>query len=330
MRQILGLFTVLGILLIFGGCERRDGIEKEQLAPVLLTAFVNRTQPALSQRFEFRIKLDYDKKLGDLRIPEVGGQIQGLRILEPLQNPQKVTGDRIYKEKGYALMADQIGAFILPTVTLEFELDGESKKVETTRLFIDVSEGSAGDASELEELRDIAPIAKVHFDRDYRGFWGLGFLSAVLALAGILGMRARREEEIVGFIAPDEWAEEALAELDESDFLAKGQPKRFYQELSRILRGYLKRRFEVASEEATVEELLPLIRRIVELTPALLESLSMFFREADLAKFAEIYRPLLEIHQSRTWVGEFVLQTREEEEEPGEVPGAILNHESAA
>jgi hypothetical protein len=330
MKFLIWVIVSFGAILCFGGCVREAELDKASLPPVRLSASVSQTQPALSQKFEFRIRLDHLSHISNLEIPEVGDKIRGLRILEPLLLPTSIVGERVYKERSYALMGDQLGAFILPSVEITFNIDGKQSKVETARLFVEVVEGG-GEAGQAEDILDIAGMIEVPFERMYSGFWVVALLGVVLGLVVFLVYRSRRIEVIEEVITAHEWAEEALVLLDKNDFLSQGKFKSFYQELSRILRGYIKRRFFIASEETTVEELLPLIGGIQELSLEQIESLGFFFREAELAKFAEIYRPHFEICQSRNWVGEFILQTHlEEEEEPVNFEGNELNHESVA
>jgi len=116
-------------------------------------------------------------------------------------------------------------------------------------------------------------------------------------------LRKRGEAPRMPAIAPPplpahEAALTALAELEASQLLARGQVKEYHIELSDILRTYVERRFGIEALEMTSHEiLLGLQTRGVE--PGFVDGLRSFLDPCDLVKFAKPFSDLSEKQQLR-------------------------------
>jgi hypothetical protein len=139
----------------------------------------------------------------------------------------------------------------------------------------------------MKDIHDIKPLLAVGID------WGwLPWLLAALAAAGAALLlwrwwrrRRRSPEEIAAEPLPSPEVE-AMAALDSLAADGCGDGKRFYFDLTAILKRYLERRYEIPAAEMTVEELLPQVARL-PLAVELAEPLKALCRLAEPIKFAD-------------------------------------------
>lgn len=134
---------------------------------------------------------------------------------------------------------------------------------------------------------------------EYRSWWPwiIGGIAVLLALTGWWLWRraaARATGEAVPTLPPEISAREALDQLLASNLLEDGQVKRFYSELSDVLRRYLEGRFGLPALDRTTAELLPELRQRPELR-LLFGDLRTFLENGDLVKFARLVPDRAEI-----------------------------------
>jgi len=134
---------------------------------------------------------------------------------------------------------------------------------------------------------------------EFRSWWPwiIGGLAVLLALAGWWLWRrsaARAAGAAVPALPPEISARDALDQLLASNLLEDGQVKRFYSELSDVLRRYLEGRFGLPALDRTTAELLPELRQRPELR-LLFGELRTFLENGDLVKFARLVPDRAEI-----------------------------------
>jgi hypothetical protein len=134
---------------------------------------------------------------------------------------------------------------------------------------------------------------------EFRSWWPwiMGGLAVLLAVAGWWLWR-RRVARAAGLaepvLPPEISAREALDQLLASSLLEEGQVKKFYSELSDVLRRYLERRFGIPALDRTTAELLPELRQQADLRHLFAE-LRVFLENGDLVKFARLVPDRAEI-----------------------------------
>ena len=275
--------------------------------PVHLTSSVNRTLVGVSEEFQFRIKLDYAKDLDPLEIPEMGPEIKGLRILEPVTIEPVRSAGRIYKEKVYRLMGDVSGAFTLPVVEIKFPLKGQEKVLKSSRIFIEV--GSEHSSEGMEDILEIDGLVRSKFRRDFLGLYILMGMFFILVLAFYLYQRIGREEVLTIKIPAHEWAFQAIQSLRSRDLLDRGMSIEFCHQLSRILRGYLNRRFSIPAEESTLQELIPRLRTLSVLEPEQTAILDSVLNSMDRIRFTGIGSDSEHLNKSVELISQFINET---------------------
>jgi hypothetical protein len=140
----------------------------------------------------------------------------------------------------------------------------------------------------MKDIHDIKPLLAVGIDWRW-----LPWLLAALAAAGALLLlwrwwrrRGRAPQAAPAVPLPSPEAE-ALAALDALAAHGLADGKRFYFDLTAILKRYLERRYGIPAAEMTVEELLPQVARLA-LGGGLTEPLQALCRQAEPIKFAEV------------------------------------------
>ena len=142
------------------------------------------------------------------------------------------------------------------------------------------------DAAPLTDIHDIKPILSLGMDRGW-AIWVLAALAlAALALVAWWLWKRRRRTATSPAATPAPAPEvEALGRLDALAAMGDIDGRRFYFELSAILRRYLERRFAIPAVEMTLEELLPQVARL-PLAQDLAAEFKNLSRVAEPVKFA--------------------------------------------
>ena len=236
MRVCLNILLLAAVFYL--GCSSRHEDSASVPDLVQLQSEVSRTMIGLSEEFQFSIKLEYAQSMDPLEIPEVGPEIKGLRILEPLVLEPVRTAGRVYKEKIYRLMGDMAGAYTLPSVKIKYAQDAQEKELTTPRIFIEVGTQHAGDG--MEDILEIDGLVRSEFSRDFLGLYILLALGLIGLLGFYLYQKIGNDEVVTIKIPAHEWAFQAIQSLRSRDLIARGLSIEFCHQLSRILRGYLK------------------------------------------------------------------------------------------
>lgn len=142
----------------------------------------------------------------------------------------------------------------------------------------------------LEEMKDILDLKAIEvWD------WNLYFLIAIGLLVLLLALWVYRkffrkkstEQEVSAPLTPLESALGRLNELAGSGILEAGKVRSFYFSLSEIFRDFFEEETGIQANEATQEELRPLLKKTEELTGEELQEAYWLIELCDLAKFAK-------------------------------------------
>lgn len=111
--------------------------------------------------------------------------------------------------------------------------------------------------------------------------------------------------------APRSFEEEAIQRLHlllEQSIWENGEIKKFYIELSQIIKGYLEAKYEIPALESTTEELVQLLRG-AKMEETLIVEIKNVLIEADLAKYAQQYSSSRDFRQLLSLVERLVIQS---------------------
>ncbi|MFR9166101.1 MAG: hypothetical protein ACLVKO_07760 [Dysgonomonas sp.] len=166
--------------------------------------------------------------------------------------------------------------------------------------YLDQMKTGQTDSIDFEQLQlaDIKPIQEVPFVwQDYLAYlWIVLLILLILILIG-LGLYFVLRKKNKGYffkpevvLPPHVVAIKALDKIKAEKAWQHGQEKKFYTELTDVLREYIEKRFLINSFEKTSDEIISSLKMQLE-TDTPLENLQQILKLSDLVKFAK-YKPL--------------------------------------
>lgn len=153
----------------------------------------------------------------------------------------------------------------------------------------------------LEEMKDILDLKGIQVWDYTLWFWivgGLLLLTIILCLVYFWLKRRFRQKEAAPPPSPLQRALAQLEELLNSDLLKTGNVRGFYFFLSEIFRNFLEEETKILANEATLEELKPLLKTCPDFTQDELAEAFWFLEISDMAKFAKYHPENPEISKS--------------------------------
>jgi hypothetical protein len=219
---------------------------------------------------------------------------------EPLS---KVDGDRQIVQQVYTLEPMRAGQLAIAPIAVTFSDtrnngDGQQHSLESEALTIEVTT-AVGD--EIPTLADLRPASgPVELPEPETGFavWLLGACGLAAGLALLIWRQRRRSQRSrTPALSPFELAYLELDELIAGN-LAGTDVKRFYVELTGIVRRYIERTTGVRAPEQTTEEFLHEIAGFATFSSDERDRLRQFLESADLVKYAAQCPDTRDIEQS--------------------------------
>lgn len=151
------------------------------------------------------------------------------------------------------------------------------------------------DTTQMMRIRDIKTVENTPWTfAEFWHEWGSIILIVLLAIAIIIFIIyyiKRRKANKPIFVAPKPVlpahviANEALEKLKEKKLYQKGKIKKYYTELTDIIRQYIERRYQIPAPEYVTYQTITVLKHIV--SEEALEKLQQMLSTADLVKFAK-------------------------------------------
>lgn len=271
----------------------------------------NKIQIGEQTTFEFLITT---QKNSSLQWPQIQDtlteKIEVVQIHKPDTN--KINDEYREIRKDYTVTSFDSGYHAIPPFTFSIEEDS----IKTEALMLQVQ------TMEVDTTKEIKPIKGIHKEpvtfQDVIP-WLLGAL-AVLGLALLIYFYLKKKKQKTSdqpvpakpALPPAEEALNRLQELEDKKLWQNDQTKKYYIELTAIIRHYIERRFEIDAEELTSKEILDQIKQSIAADAY--ENLKSLLELADLVKFARVIPLPDENAQSAKSAKQFVEITREKEE----------------
>jgi hypothetical protein len=246
----------------------------------------------------------------------ITGKIQIVNIGKRDTTQDKTDPKRITVIQGYTITSFDAGTQTIPSFafdttggvlkTYELTLQVETVKVDTTKAIYDIKQPLAVSYTFFDWLRD-------------NWYWVALSVVGVLAIIWLIWYLRKRpkKEPIIQIVKPGlpphEIALNKLRELIELKLWQQDEFKRYYSDLSDIIREYLEKRYMIKTHEKTTDEIFESLR-YVGITNEDRNLLRQILTLADLVKFAK-EKPLpVENEQSMYNAINFVIQTQEVEQ----------------
>ncbi len=193
----------------------------------------------------------------------------------------------------YTLTIFEVGDVEIPSVEIGIgdAASGETRIVQSPSVSLTV-ESVQPDSSDIADIK--APLA---IARNWLLVLPWVAAAAMLMLLGVWAYRRQRhdtKDDAPGATGPPQpphiVALEALDRLERSDMLERGHIKRYFSDISEIVRVYIEGRYGVDAMEMTSHDILHALRALERPT---LDRFRDFFTTSDLVKFAKL-RPDIE------------------------------------
>ena len=297
------LFSI-GLIIILNACGKDESLN----GSFKLYVSTDTSSAAIGDLIKFRIETEF---LGDnyLVIPDTKfNEPLELRQLKPIYNENgKITG------LDYILSVWDTGIVVIPTVmvnvfkpdsTLDFVMHTDSLEINVMSMVTKTSSQS------MRPIKGPVPVFKR---------WPIATIILVLLLVGILfglhfiygkRMPAKDIEVETGPSnrLADEMALEKLNHLKDSTYIQRGEIKKFYVELSYILREYVENSVYIKTLEMTTEEI-KLYKSEIPFDHDQLGIWMDILQRADLSKYAKSDPESMICHEDLTAGEAFVRNT---------------------
>ena len=300
-----GALLLLGILSI-AGCSRTSSLPTDsgqptkvartelERGPLKVTVEVSPSPARLSD--EPTLTLTFDAEDGVVVEKPPFGEAMGDFLIRDFHEPLQRSADgRQITQQVYTLEPAATGTLQVDPIVVGFvdnRSQGEGKRhtLETEALAVEVLSVVDAEAPSLDQLRGFEDPVSVPSPAGALVWWVSGGVFAAAAAAfAIWRVRRRRAAADEKQLSPRELAHLDLLRL-EREQLSQRDVKRFYVELTGVVRSYIERTTNVRAAEQTTEEFLRAISSGDTFPRDERQRLKSFLESADLVKFAA-HRP---------------------------------------
>jgi len=274
----------------------------------------------IGEQIKYKITVETDS-LNLVFFPE-DQTFSPLEMVEALAVDTTKNKDRITLQRIYALTQFDSGTYIIPQQRIAINEEPfltDSFKIAVADVVVDTTK---------QKLYDIKPLVKV--ERSYAQIWQwtIGILLGLLILGSLLYWfffrpKPLTEEEKVALLPPYDRALLQLKELENSRYLIQDEYKKYYSELTNIVRSYLEEEVNVSALESTTDQLIARLELLkdageLELDDDTLTQFKKVLQTADLVKFAKSKPAISLAEGDRKSVEFIVVKTKEALPEPQE------------
>ncbi len=284
-----------------------------------VTTTIDTTDIRIGEEIHYTIQVEADST--DLVLFPEGQTFKPLEVIESYKIDTTRLQDKIKLIKKYGLTQFDSGAYTIPRQRIVINnkpFDTDSLKVEVFNVLVDTTK------QKMYHIKPALEVKEPPFDFKEVATWLIPIL--ILIVVGVLlffRRRKRKREEAEQQLPPYEEAIEALKELDHSHYLENDNSKRYYSELTEILKRYIDREVDDTALESTSNEL---IERLMlhkdsgnfDFDTETIKKIDDILKRADLIKFAKMKEQEGQAKVDRTVVEEIINETKEIIPEPTE------------
>ncbi|TDQ28421.1 BatD family protein [Tenacibaculum caenipelagi] len=250
----------------------------------------------IGEQFQYKISVDATE---NVIIPKLEN-LKGLEVIDSL----KIDTIKNKLVQKYILTGFDSGAFHIPRqqifirnqvyLTDSLLINVTTVPIDTTKVKKFPIKGIKGEPYQLDDFKQYIWWAVI----------ALALVALLLYFFVFKKKKEKQEEVIIPLLAPYEEAMQKLEELDKKLLWQNNQVKKYYSELTDIIRGYIERELHVPALESTTDELIDILQdfnniKSIETTKETIEKLKGLLQESDLVKFAKSKPLSHEIEEDR-------------------------------
>ncbi len=277
-----------------------------------VTASVDKQTAYVGDLIDYTISITYDSTL-QLTPPAAGANLGGFDVKDYEIGEENKTDDgRRRQELAFKLRTFTTGDYVIPPLAIEYMMPDSSVRYISAdpikiKIMSVLAEGVNADTLAPKPLKAQASLAGKRMT-----IWLIIIAAAVLGIGGVMYYlwRKRRVKVEAAYVDPRppwEIAYADLAVLKDRDLPAKSELKKFYFELSDIMKRYIDKKFEVNAIDMTTIEIGDALVE-VDLDKDIHRDFMAFFEHGDLVKFAKYIPP--EDRPDADWASAYDLITR--------------------
>ncbi|WP_240740240.1 BatD family protein [Flagellimonas allohymeniacidonis] len=319
--------TVSAILLLSICAVLSPATGFSQKAPKVQTE-IDTTSIKIGEQIKYKITVEVDST-DIVHFPE-GQTFSPLESVEALLTDTTKNKNRLTLQRIYALTQFDSGTYTIPPQRIainEQPFFTDSFNIKVADVAVDTTK---------QKMFDIKPLIQV--ERSNAELWKT-LLWIVLGLAIIGGLiywfflrkKPLTEEEKEALLPPYDRALLELKRLENSKYLIQDDYKKYYSELTAIVRSYLEEDVHISALESTTAELITKLEMLIDsgelkLEEETIRQFQKILQTADLVKFARSKPPTSVAEQDRKLVEDIVVKTHDALPEPTEEE-LLLNEE---
>lgn len=281
---------------------------------------IDTTAIKIGEQIQYKITVETDS-LDIVHFPE-GQTFSPLETVEAIMMDTVKNKNKVILQRVYALTQFDSGAYTIPSQRIainEQPFFTDSFQIKVADIAVDTIK---------QKMFDIKPLIEV--EKSYAKIWKivLWILLGLLVIGGLvywffLRKKPLTEEEKEALLPPYDRALLELKKLENSKYLIQDEYKKYYSELTDIVRSYLEEDVHVSALESTTGQLIAKLEMLKDAGELKLddETLTQFqniLQTADLVKFAKS-KPITSVaEQDRKIVEQIVVKTHDALPEPTE------------
>jgi len=285
-----------------------------------ITSEVDTTFIKIGEQLIWTVSVDTDST-ANVIFPE-GQTFSPLETVEAFKTDTTRKKDRFTLEKSYALTQFDSGSYKLPAQRIDIDGKGfmtDSMRINVATVPVDTLN---------QKMYDIKGLMIV--EKSYSDWWKI-LLWVLLGLAILGGLlywfvfrkKPLTEEEKEALLPPYDRALLELKKLETSKSLIQDEYKKYYSELTDIVRSYLEEDAHVSALESTTDQLIDKLELMtdageLELDKDTISQFKRILQTADLVKFAKSKPDTSVAEQDRKSIEQIVVKTHDALPEPTE------------
>ena len=284
-----------------------------------VSAEIDTTAIKIGEQIQYKITVETDS-LNLVYFPE-DQTFSPVEMVEALKIDTTKNKDRITLQRIYALTQFDSGAYTIPQQRIA--INEEPFFTDSFRIRV----GDVAVDTTKQKLYDIKPLIEV--EKSNARIWKIILIIlGLLLIAGLvywffLRKKPLTEDEKVALLPPYDRALLQLKELENSRYLIQDEYKKYYSELTNIVRAYLEEDAHVSALESTTDQLIDKLELLkdagdLRIDEDTIGQFKKVLQTADLVKFAKSKPATSVAEQDRLLVENIVVKTKEALPEPTE------------
>jgi hypothetical protein len=277
------------------------------------------TSIKIGEQIKFQVTVEADT-MAQVIFPE-GQTFSPLETVEAFKTDTTRQLDRMTLQKIYALTQFDSGSYMLPIQRIEINGKGyftDSILVQVSTVEVDTI------TKEIYDIKPLIPIEKNSADIPFL-VWILlgGLILAGLAYWFFFKKKTLSEDEKEALLPPYDRALLELKRLENSRYLIQDEYKKYYSELTDIVRSYLEEDVHISALESTTGQLISKLEMMkdagaLRIEAETIDQFKKILETADLVKFARSKPASTKAEQDRKAIEQIVIKTKEAIPEPTE------------